>query len=118
MADLTLHPIDVKVAAARRRGLKKAGQIVLALADAGAPTEPVPKHGVHLTETGFVRVLPGMEVDSVAIGYEAFWAVMQEEDLTYHHEHGGHAKFLSGGLLEGSAPGFEAVAEEIRLALE
>lgn len=117
MADLTLNSVDVQISAARRRGLQKAGKIVLALADAGAPREPEPKHGVHLTETGFVRVLPGAEIDTVAVGYEAFWAVFQEEDMSYEHKHGGHAKFLTGGLVEGADAAFEAIAEEIRQAL-
>lgn len=116
MADLVLNDaITVQTSAAIRRGLKRAGQIVLAAADEGAPKEPEPKHGVHLTETGFTRVEPGVGSDVVAIGYEAFWAVWQEENLTYHHPHGGHAKFLSGALLEvGQAAVEAAVAPELR----
>jgi hypothetical protein len=118
MADLTLNPVDVVVATARRRGMKLAGDLVLALSDEGAPREPEPKHGVHMTETGFVRVQPGAEVDTVEVGYKAFWAVFMEEDLTAHHPNGGHAKFLSGGLLEGAAAGFDLVAEAIRESLQ
>lgn len=116
MADLILNDaIGVEVSAAIRRGLKRAGQIVLAASDAGAPTEPEPRHGVHLTETGFTRVEPGVGSDAVAIGYGAFWAIWQEENLTYHHPHGGHAKFLSGALLEtGQAAVEVAVAPELR----
>jgi hypothetical protein len=109
--------ILVEVAAARRRGLTNGGRAILALSDAGAPTEPVPRHGVHLTETGFTRVEPGVEVDTVAIGYRAFWALRQHEDLTYNHPHGGHAKFLSGGLVEGETAALEIVAESIRAVL-
>lgn len=116
MAELILNDaITVQTSAAIRRGLKRAGQIVLAAADAGAPREPEPRHGIHLTETGFTRVEPGIESDAVAIGYEAFWAIFQEENLAYHHEHGGHAKFLSGALLEaGQAAIDAAVAPELR----
>lgn len=117
VADLTLHPVDVVVATARRRGLQAAGEMILGLSNAGAPKEPEPKHGVHLVETGFTRVEPGGESDAVAVGYTAFWAVWQEEDLSYHHPHGGHAKFLSGALLEGGEAGLEIVAETIREAL-
>lgn len=118
MADLTLNDaITVQVAAARRRGLKRAGQAVLAVSDANAPREPEPRHGVHLTETGFTRVEPGADSDAVAIGYGAFWAVWQEENLSYHHEQG-HAKFLSGALLEaGQAAVEEFVGEALREVL-
>lgn len=119
MADLILNDtLLVEVATARRRGLKLGGELILELARAGAPTEPEPKHGVHLTETGFTRVEPGAEVDSVAIGFAAFWAVFQEEDLTYKHPHGGHAKFLSGGLIEGETAALELVAESLRQVFE
>ena len=108
MADLTLNDaVLVETSAAIRRGLKRAGQLVLAASDAGAPREPEPRHGVHLTETGFTRVEVGVESDAVAIGYEAFWAVWQEENLAYHHEEG-HAKFLSGALLETGQAAVEA----------
>lgn len=116
--DLTLNPdILVEVATARRRGLSAAGKVILALSDAGAPTEPVPRHGVHMTETGFTRVELGGDVDSVAIGYGAFWAVLQEEDLTYNHPHGGHAKFLSGALVAGKDVALEEIAAQVRAVL-
>jgi hypothetical protein len=105
----------VEVATARRRGLKQGAQTILALSDAGAPREPEPKHGVHLTETGFTRIeVAGEGEDVAAIGYRAFWAAWQEEDLTYEHPHGGHAKFLSGGLLEGEEPAVAQVAASLR----
>lgn len=117
MADLILNEtLLVEVAAARRRGLKLGGRAILALADAGAPREPVPKHGYHMTETGFTRIEPGIGVDAVAIGYTAFWAPMQEEDLTANHPHGGHPKFLAGGLIEGEAAALELIAADLRAA--
>lgn len=115
---LTLNDtLEMKVATARRRGLKAAGDAVLAVSDVNAPREPIPKHGVHLTETGFSRLEPGAESDAVAIGYTAFWAVWQHEDLTYHHPDGGHAKFLSEAVLEGQAAVDEFVPAAIREAL-
>lgn len=118
MTELVINEaLQIEIATARRRGLKLGGELILELARAGAPTEPEPRHGVHLTETGFTRVEPGLEVDSVAIGFGAFWAVFQEEDLTYKHPHGGHAKFLSGGLIEGEQPALEVVAGTIREVL-
>jgi hypothetical protein len=116
MAELSLNEtLLVEVATVRRRGLKKGADAILALADAGAPREPEPKHGVHMTETGFTRIEIGAEGEDVAaIGYRAFWAPLQEEDLTYKHPHGGHAGFLVGGLLEGEAPALELVAAELR----
>lgn len=117
-AELVLNEgIIAEVVAARRRGLKNGGRAILALADAGAPREPVPRHGVHLTETGFTRIEPGLDTDAVAVGYRAFWAPLQEEDLTYNHPHGGHAKFLYGGLLEGESAALEIVAASIRAAI-
>jgi hypothetical protein len=117
MADLILNDaITIQTSAAIRRGLKRAGQVVLAASDAGAPREPEPRHGVHLTETGFTRVEPGVESDAVVIGYDAFWAIWQEENLAYHHEEG-HAKFLSGALLEVGQAAIEAqVGPELRQA--
>lgn len=101
MADLVLNDsILVEKNAAIRRGLKRAGEVVLAASNAGAPTEPEPRHGIHLKETGFTRIELAEGGDACVIGYEAFWAIFQEENLAYHHPHGGHAKFLSGALLE------------------
>ena len=116
---LTLNDaLPLEIATARRRGLLKAADAVLAVSDLNAPREDVPRHGIHMTETGFTRIEPGVEEDVAALGYEAFWAVWQEEDLTYHHEQG-HAKFLSGALLEaGQAAVDEFVAAEIRAVLE
>jgi hypothetical protein len=115
---LTLNDtIGIRVATARRRGLKAAGDAILAISDLNAPREPIPRHGVHLTETGFTRIEPNEGQDAVAIGYSAFWAIWQEEDLTYNHPDGGHAKFLSGALLEGQAAVDEFVPAAIRAAL-
>lgn len=119
MADLILNEtIGIKVATARRRGLSKAGKAVLAAAIEGAPREPEPRHDVHLAETGFVRVEPGLESDAAAVGFTAFWAVWQEENLAWHHPHGGHAKFLSGALITtGEAALEEFVGAAVREAL-
>jgi hypothetical protein len=118
VTDLVLNEaLSVEVATARRRGMQVAGRAILALSDAGAPTEPEPRHGVHLTETGFTRIEPGAETDAVAIGYGAFWAVWQHENLAYHHPHGGHAQFLSAALVEGADAALEIVAASIREAL-
>lgn len=102
---------------ALRRGLQAAGVEILAASDALAPTEPKPRHGVHLTETGFVRVVPGVNSDSVVVGYEAFWAWWQNEDLTYHHPHGGQAKFLDTAMLGGAERAGETIAAVIRAEL-
>jgi len=105
----------LEVATARRRGLKTGARLILALSDEGAPREPEPRHGVHMTETGFTRLEVGPDGEDIAaIGYGAFWAVFQHEDLTYNHPHGGHAKFLSLAVVEGEQPALEAVAAGIR----
>lgn len=104
----------VQLAAARRRGLISAGELVLATSDAGAPREDNARHGVHMTETGFVRLEAALE--RVAIGYTAFWALWQHEKLEYHHTVG-HAKFLELALMELVAACMEIIAAEIRKVL-
>lgn len=117
MADLTLGSPDVVAAAAIRRSLVKGGKVILAASDALAPREPEPRHGVHMTETGFVRSeIAGDGLDQVAIGYKAFWAVYQHENLSYHHEHGGQAKFLETAMLAASDAAIETVAAAVREA--
>jgi hypothetical protein len=83
-----------------RRALLEAGHLVLEAANLQAPREETPRHGVHMTETGFVvaTVGPAGE-DVVIIGYGAYWAVWQHEHLEWHHEHG-HAKFLELAVVE------------------
>lgn len=105
----------VQLAAARRRGLIAAGEVILASSSAQAPREETPRHGVHMTETGFVRLEAAQE--RVAIGYTAYWALWQHEKLEYHHDEG-HAKFLELALVAGQGVALETVAAEIRKALK
>lgn len=106
---------ELALATARRRGLQAGARLVLAKSDTLAPREAEPRHGVHMTETGFVRVEPGID-DTVAIGYEAYWAVWQNENLLYHHPEGGQAKFLDTALLTGAEMALEQVAIAMREA--
>lgn len=102
----------VEWAAARRRGLQDAGELLLASAIEGAPRETgEPRHGVHGADTGFVRVEPLME--RVAIGFLAFWMLWQHEDLLYHHQIG-HAKFLELAILMFGNAALELVAARMR----
>lgn len=110
------RPVDIADAA--RRGLLEAGKAVLEASDVLAPREPVARHGVHMVETGFVRVIPGAEDDAVAIGYRAFWAVWQHERLDYNHPNGGEAKFLEIPLVASGSADMEIVAANVRRALE
>lgn len=113
----TLPETALAVDQAVVEGLSAAGKEILAASDALAPTEPEPRHGVHMIETGFTRVEPGADQVSVVIGYEAFWAPWQNENLTYDHPHGGQAKFLDTALVTGAPVAFETVAEAVRRVL-
>lgn len=98
-----------------REGLAAGGAVVLAASDAKAPREPEPRHPDigHMTETGFVLVLPGVDGERVAVGYTAYWARWQHEDMNYHHDHGA-AKFLEHALLEEKATVMKMAAEAVR----
>jgi hypothetical protein len=114
--NLSLTPVEVDAASAR--AVKRAGAVILALSDAGAPTEPDPRHGIHMTETGFVKVIEaGLGGATAEIGYEAWWAIRQHEDMEYHHPHGGTAKFLELAVLEGKDAALAIMASDIRAAL-
>lgn len=97
-----------------REGLLEAGKTVLAVSDALAPTEPVPRHGIHMVETGFAQVEPGLDGDRVAVGYRAYWARWQHEDLNYDHPHGGEAKFLEHAALQSKVGTMEIIAGKVR----
>lgn len=109
--------IDVQLATAIRRGEKLAAEQILAASDALAPREPNPRHGVHLTETGFTAIIPDPAGDIIVVGYEAFWAIWQNEDLTYHHPHGGQAKFLDLAFIGGAEKAMEIIAASVREVL-
>jgi hypothetical protein len=113
---VTINPVGVQLSAARRRGLKAGGEAILALSDAIAPIEDVPRHGVHMIETGFVRPETDGDTDAAAIGYGAFWSIWQHERLDYHHTHGA-AKFLEIALLEGQETALGIVAAAVSEAL-
>lgn len=100
--------------AALQRGLQAAGEEILAVSDVLAPREPEPRHGIHMTETGYVRSHPQVDGASVEIGYTAFWAVWQHEDLAYHHPHGGQAKFLATAIVRSPEAVQEQVAASVR----
>ena len=114
--DLSSNP-TVAMDAAIRRGLLEAGAVILALSNSKAPTEPDPRHGQHLTETGFVRadIIDGEDV--VIIGYEAFWAGWQEVHENWNHPYGGEAKFLELSVVEGEPAALDIIATNIREAL-
>jgi hypothetical protein len=113
----TTNPaLAVELAAARRRGMIEAADEILVMAAARAPFEEEPRHDVHLRDTGFVRLEAGAEAgDRVAIGFKAFWAVFQHENMAYKHEHG-EAKFLERSLIEAEQSAFAIVAESMRAA--
>lgn len=112
--DLSSNPA-IALDTAIRRGLLEAGALILALSNEGAPTEPDPRHDVHMTETGFVRLAIGPDgEDIVVIGYEAFWALLQHEHLDWSHVHGGRAKFLELAVIEGQQAALEILAATIR----
>ncbi len=110
--------IDLELVTAVRRGLKLAGEEILAASDVLAPREPEPKHGVHMTETGFTRIMLDPAGDAVMVGYEAYWSLIQNEDLTYHHPHGGQAKFLDIAFIGGAPRAMETVAATVREVLK
>lgn len=107
----------IQFAARVRADLAESGRPILEAAAAGAPYEPVPRHGVHLRETGYVRLAADVAgADRVAVGFTAFWAGWQHEHMDWHHEFG-HAKFLELAVVEGAQAWREGVAELVRNAL-
>lgn len=117
--NLKLNPdISIELSTRTRRGLVKAGEGILAASDARAPREDTPRHGVHMTDTGFVRLeLSEVGGERVAIGYEAWWSVFTHEG---HPEHGaetypggGEPKFLERSVIEGSDSALEIIAAAI-----
>jgi hypothetical protein len=111
---VTLNPaVTVELAAARRRGLLKAGEEILAVSSARAPYDPHSRHDVHMRDTGRVELVINEESDVAAIAYSAFYAVPQHEDMAYHHEQG-EPKFLEGAMLELHESAFAVVAASMR----
>lgn len=115
--DLSSNPI-IAMETGVRRGLLAAGAKILALSDTKAPTEPDPRHGEHLTETGFVRATVIDGVDYVIVGYGAFWAGWQEVHEDWNHPYGGEAKFLELSVIEGEPMFLETVAASVRAELK
>lgn len=114
---LTANP-SFAVRTAARRGLQEAGAAVLVVSNGLAPREPVPRHGVHMTETVFVHhQTGGGSEQAVAVGYRAYWALFQHEMLSYHHPHGGVAKFLELAVLEMEPAVLGIIARNIQEAL-
>lgn len=97
------------------RGLQAAGELILAEAVALAPTEPEPRHGVHLRETGFVRPQTdsGAHGDRVMVGFTAFWAQWQEVK-EYDHPNGGQSHFLETAFLTKGEAALGVVAATVR----
>lgn len=115
--EVDLPPIGAELDLAAQRGLLEGGQAVLAVAAANAPYEETPKHGVHLRETGYARLEPGEDELAVEVGFTAFWALWQEEDTEYHHEHG-HPKFLELALVSEGETALQLAAEAMREVIE
>lgn len=117
---LTLnHDIGLELATRTRRGLVKAGEAILGVSNARAPREDKPRHGVHMTETGFVRLeLDELGGERVAIGYDAWWAIFTHEGKPEHgaetYPGGGETKFLERSIVEGGETALEVVAAAIR----
>lgn len=108
-------PVDIL--GAERRGLLEAGKAVLEAAVVLAPREPVARHGVHLVDTGFVRLIPGVDEDAVAVGFWAFWADWMHEWMDIDHPYGGTSKFLEIPLVASGAADMEIVAGHMRREL-
>lgn len=106
----------VELAAIRRRAMDEAAAPTLAEAVALAPTEPDPRHGVHLRETAYKTLkAAGVDgLDRVELGFTAFWAVWQSEHLDWDHPHGGEAQFLEKALIRGYEAWLERTAALMR----
>ncbi|HJQ00082.1 MAG TPA: hypothetical protein VJ851_00650 [Jatrophihabitans sp.] len=117
---LTLnHDLGLELDTRLRRGLVKGGEAILGVSNERAPREEHPKHGVHMTDTGFVRLETGSTAgDRVAIGYEAWWAIFTHEGTPEHgaetYPSGGENKFLERSLIEGGESALEVVAAALR----
>lgn len=110
------NPIELETAV--RRGLADAGKAVLLASQPLVPREPVAKHGVHLADTGFVRVEPGIDEDTAVVGYGLFTAVWMHEWTDVAHPYGGEAKYLEIPLLASEGTSMEIVAGTVRRVFE
>lgn len=111
---LELPPVTVELAALRRRAMLTAAEPTLAEAVVLAPTEPDPKHGEHLRETAYLRLVAELGLDKVELGFTAFWAIWQHENIEWHHPNGGESQFLTKALVRGYEAWLERTAELIR----
>ena len=96
------------------RGLRKWAEHVLQQATVEVPVAP---SGGTLQDSGMTDVDPArMEA---TVSYDTPYAVVQHENLTYHHtKPGAKAKYLEDPLNASRADGLAILAAEIRAALE
>ena len=105
--------------------LDEAAQHVLSVAQEKAPVLGPGEHDLtkanderrahpgELRESGFVRPV---DESTAIVGFSAYWALFQHEDLTYHHDDG-EAKFLEIPLTTERDAALEIIAARLREGL-
>lgn len=101
-----------QAAAARRRGIVKAGAVILAHARAAAPRDTG-----QMAANSRVDLVVDAGSEAAAVTFEEDYSVYQELGEHYHHPNGGGPHFLEGALIHGHGEVLEVVAAEIRAAL-
>jgi hypothetical protein len=101
--------IRAAVRAAQKVGLRNAGEHILNKSNAQAPIEDG-----DLIRSGAVSDISD---DTVGISYDTPYAVRQHEDLSYRHDPGRNAKFLSNACKSESATAGKIVGTAIKRAM-
>lgn len=106
----TINPaVLVEAATVRRRALLAGGEVLLRIAQAGAP-----KRSGDLIASGRVEFDRSSEgLDGVAVIFGEYYAQWQEEKDYYHHLTG-HAHFLELAVVGGHEEALGVVATEMR----
>lgn len=106
VADDNSKQVTATIKAALRRGLLIAGEHILNVSNSRVPIEEG-----DLERSG---VVSEVDADTVAISYDTPYAVRQHEDLTYKHDAGRSAKYLSIACKSEAATAGKIVATTVK----
>ena len=82
--------------------LEEIGKDLKAKSQARAPYDEdrdVASQGPHLRDTAYYGVFRGPQGPCLEVGYQKDYAIVQHEELDYHHDQG-EAKYLEGPFVE------------------